>query len=118
MLDGQWIRVWDNWCLRIGAALGGITLPEPDTVQPEGRPGYSVFVTWALLTVVIDHEPKPGIVQVEQSACVPEKGRMPPDEAEVMAGAAVSTNAPFVLPLTLPPVDSMDVHRPLWLPYV
>ena len=96
-----------------GQPLGGMTFPEPLTVQPEGRPGYCVFETEALLTVDTVQPPAPGVEHVVQSACVPEKGITLPDDVDVMAGAAVSVCEPPALPLTLPPVDSIDVHAPL-----
>lgn len=76
-----------------------------------------MFVTEALVAVETVQPPAPGVVQVVQSACVPENGTILPLAVEVIAGAAVSVTE-GALPLTLPPVDSIEFQSPLWSPYV
>lgn len=84
--------------LLTGAAEVGTTLPEPLTVQPEGRPGREVYDTVAVLV-----------------AWVPVQGSLPL-EVEVMAGALATTALPPELPLISPPSDLMLSQLPLMSP--
>lgn len=103
-----------------GAELGGTTFPEPETVQPAGRPGMEVTADTEEVRVEGPETQgqTDGVAYVDEgSACVPSNGIGPPDVVEVIAGAAVSVLLEPV-DLTEPPAACMLCQEPLRSPYV
>ena len=97
-----------------GAALGGTTLPDADTVQPLGRPGYVVTVAPTVCRVVgLGTHGYPLWTTVEEvSRCVPSKGRGAPLETAVTEGAGSEGGVPSPPLLIWPPEDLMDCQEP------
>lgn len=93
-------------CSLIELPPGGEMRPEADS-QPLGR------------EVEAEGEPvatqgqTSGVVQLEDSLCVPLQGIGIPEAVDVMVGADwVSVGSSALLPLILPPLETMDSHVP------